>query len=616
MLMALRSAKLLLFSPLHDNHWPPLTFIRFVDKGRRTEWPRKRSMATTAKVDTDDLRRFKDVNLDEAPSRRHVRDSLKDTQLNLDHILFKTPGDGIKTKESYEVNSRGVEIFSKSWLPQASSPRALVCFCHGYGDTCTFFFEGIARRLALSGYGVFAMDYPGFGLSQGLHGFIPSFDLLVEDVIEHYSNVKDNPEFSSLPSFLFGQSMGGAVSLKIHFKQPDAWTGAVLVAPMCKIADDMVPPPVLKQILIGLANVLPKHKLVPQKDLAEAAFRDVRKRNMTQYNVICYSGKPRLRTAVEMLRTTQEIEQQLGKVSLPILILHGEADTVTDPSVSRELYQKAKSSDKKIVLYKDAYHSLLEGEPDEMILRVLADIISWLDDHSSQAEGSLVTPPMISRKLLLFLFFNLELFFFFFVPADFSLYDSVKMFSAQNKIKKDKNASPTECEEQVAQALFDLENTNQELKSELKDLYINQAVNMDIAGNRKAIVIYVPFRLRKAFRKIHPRLVRELEKKFSGKDVIFVATRRIMRPPKKGAAVQRPRNRTLTSVHEAMLEDVAYPAEIVGKRTRYRLDGSKIMKVYLEAKERNNTEYKLESMMGVYRKLTGKDVTFEYPVEA
>ncbi|XP_013743382.2 caffeoylshikimate esterase-like [Brassica napus] len=394
MLMALRSAKLLLFSPLHDNHWPPLTFIRFVDKGRRTEWSRKRSMATTAKVDTDDLRRFKDVNLDEAPSRRHVRDSLKDTQLNLDHILFKTPGDGIKTKESYEVNSRGVEIFSKSWLPQASSPRALVCFCHGYGDTCTFFFEGIARRLALSGYGVFAMDYPGFGLSQGLHGFIPSFDLLVEDVIEHYSNVKDNPEFSSLPSFLFGQSMGGAVSLKIHFKQPDAWTGAVLVAPMCKIADDMVPPPVLKQILIGLANVLPKHKLVPQKDLAEAAFRDVRKRNMTQYNVICYSGKPRLRTAVEMLRTTQEIEQQLEKVSLPILILHGEADTVTDPSVSRELYQKAKSSDKKIVLYKDAFHSLLEGEPDEMILRVLADIISWLDDHSSQAEGSLVTPPM------------------------------------------------------------------------------------------------------------------------------------------------------------------------------------------------------------------------------
>lgn len=79
------------------------------------------------------------------------------------------------------------------------------------------------------------------------------------------------------------------------------------------------------------------------------------------------------------------------QVSLPILILHGEADTVTDPSVSRELYEKAKSPDKKIVLYENAYHSLLEGEPDDMILRVLSDIISWLNDHSLQAEGSSVT---------------------------------------------------------------------------------------------------------------------------------------------------------------------------------------------------------------------------------
>ncbi|XP_048625090.1 caffeoylshikimate esterase-like isoform X2 [Brassica napus] len=370
--MALSSAKLFLFSPLHGRHlsssitnniltnmrllvlkskvfflclnlycvvaWRYCVNLGFTDKGRPV-WQRKSSMA---ELDNEELRRLKDVNMDEAPARRHVRDCFKDIQHNLDHILIKTPGDGIKTKESYEVNSRGVEIFSKSWLPEASRPRALVCFCHGYGDTCTFFFEGIARRLALSGYGVFAMDYPGFGLSEGLHGYISSFDLLVEDVIEHFSNIKENSEFSSLPSFLFGQSMGGAVSLKIHFKQPNAWTGAVLVAPMCK----------------------------------------------APYNVICYCDKPRLRTAVEMLRTTQEIEQQLHKVCLPILILHGEADRMTDPSVSRELYEKAKSSDKKIVLYKDAFHSLLEGEPDEVILRVLSDIISWLDDHSLQVEGS------------------------------------------------------------------------------------------------------------------------------------------------------------------------------------------------------------------------------------
>ena len=61
--------------------------------------------------------------------------------------------------------------------------------------------------------------------------------------------------------------------------------------------------------------------------------------------------------------------------------------------------------------------------------------------------------------------------------------------------------------------------------------------------------------------------------------MILIASRRIVRPPKKGSAATRPRTRTLTAVHEAILEDVVLPAEIVGKRTRYRLDGSKIMKV-------------------------------------
>ncbi|XP_024442576.2 40S ribosomal protein S7, partial [Populus trichocarpa] len=88
----------------------------------------------------------------------------------------------------------------------------------------------------------------------------------------------------------------------------------------------------------------------------------------------------------------------------------------------------------------------------------------------------------------------------------------------------------------------------------------------------------------------------------------------ILRPQKKGPAVQRSRSRTLTAVHEAMLEDLVMPAEIAGRRIRYRIDGSKIMKDFLDPKEHNSTEYELEAFSAVYRKLSGKDVVFEYPV--
>lgn len=53
-----------------------------------------------------------------------------------------------------------------------------------------FWYLGIAKRIAAAGYAVFAFDYPGFGLSEGLHGYISSFDELADTAIEHYRKIK------------------------------------------------------------------------------------------------------------------------------------------------------------------------------------------------------------------------------------------------------------------------------------------------------------------------------------------------------------------------------------------------------------------------------------------
>jgi small subunit ribosomal protein S7e len=74
-------------------------------------------------------------------------------------------------------------------------------------------------------------------------------------------------------------------------------------------------------------------------------------------------------------------------------------------------------------------------------------------------------------------------------------------------------------------------------------------------------------------------------------------------------------SRTLTAVHESILEDIVYPTEIVGKRIRYKVDGSKILKAFPDPKGLVNVETKLDTFAKVYKALTNKDVVFSSPVE-
>lgn len=52
-------------------------------------------------------------------------------------------------------------------------------------------------------------------------------------------------------------------------------------------------------------------------------------------------------------------------------------------------------------------------------------------------------------------------------------------------------------------------------------------------------------------------------------------------------------SRTLTWVYDAILDDLVFPAEIIGKRIRVKLDGKQIMKVHLDKTQQTNIEHKV-----------------------
>ncbi|ONK68265.1 uncharacterized protein A4U43_C05F9440 [Asparagus officinalis] len=286
----------------------------------------------------------------------------------------------VEYREDYIRNSRGVQLFTCRWLPLSSSPKALVFLCHGYGMECSEFMRGVGSRLAAAGYGVFGIDYEGHGRSMGARCYIKKFDNIVSDCDRFFKSICELEEYRDKSRFLYGESMGGAVSLLLHRKDPAFWDGAVLVAPMCKISEKVKPHPVVVNLLTRVEEIIPKWKIVPAKDVIDSAFKDPIKREEIRSNKLIYQDKPRLKTALELLRTSMNLEDSLAQVKMPFFVLHGEADTVTDPEVSRALYENAGSSDKKMKLYPGMWHALSEPMDDNIQGCVCADIVAWLDD--------------------------------------------------------------------------------------------------------------------------------------------------------------------------------------------------------------------------------------------
>lgn len=295
----------------------------------------------------------------------------------------------IKYEEEYILTSRELKLFTCRWLPGNLEPKGLVFICHGYGMECSIFMKGTGTRLAKAGFAAYGIDYEGHGKSAGLDGYVPCFDDLVNDCSEYFTSISEKSENKRKLRYLLGESMGGAVALLLHRKKPEYWDGAVLVAPMCKIADDLKPHPIVISVLNKLARVIPTWKIIPTNDIIDVAFKDPVKRAEIRSNPYCYKGRPRLKTGHELLKASLEIEKRLPEVSLPFIIVHGGDDKVTDPSVSKLLYESASSSDKTFKLYPGMWHGLTSGEPSENIDLVFGDIVGWLDKRAALGNSRL-----------------------------------------------------------------------------------------------------------------------------------------------------------------------------------------------------------------------------------
>lgn len=192
------------------------------------------------------------------------------------------------------------------------------------------------------------------------------------------------------------------------------------------------------------------------------------------------------------------------------------------------------------------------------------------------------------------------------------------VLSISNKLQKKHGARASDIENNVASAILDIQNgADNATKEQLMQLHLVAVKEMDVGG-RNALALMVPAPQVVNWQKIQTKIVRELEKKFSGKHVMIIGQRKVMAKEARKAGSKcykqkRPISRSVKHCHEAILEDVVYPAEITGKRIRHKMDQNTVIKAYLDRGSQTTIEHKTATFSAVYKRLTGKNVVFEFP---
>jgi len=289
--------------------------------------------------------------------------------------------------DKYIVNDRGQLIYSQEFYPEGE-PIGVICFMHGYADSSNWACWNYYERFVSEGYICLTLDYPGHGKSDGLWVYIPRIQDIVDDVIKVFKMKKAaiGSKYPNIKWFGFGESLGGAVALYVARQAPDIFSGEILAAPMVKIADDIKPPKATIATLIALSKLIPTVRYTPVKNVLLRCYKMSETLERAYAYPLHFPFKPRFGTSRELLRVSNEMEATLEENVIPLLILHGSADLVTDPSVSKALYDRASSTDKTLKLYEGYWHSIINGEPHQNRQIVWKDILDWLELRVSKKE--------------------------------------------------------------------------------------------------------------------------------------------------------------------------------------------------------------------------------------
>lgn len=268
-----------------------------------------------------------------------------------------------------KTETEGVALFYR--IDDALRAKANIVINHGFAEHLGRY-EYVAQKLVAAGYNVLRYDLRGHGQTKGLQGHIDSYHNFITDADAMVDLMKlNNPNLST---YMLGHSMGGLVTTLYGIKYPNKLAG---------------------QILSGAANgKLPEASTLKARALSIAAkFTPMVKLKNPVENDICsvpevvydYQNDPLVLKKATfnfynefLVRATDEVLSHLNEYNLPVLILHGEEDSIVPSVISQHVFDTIASKDKTLHIYPKLYHEIFNEEIKEEIVDY---VIDWLDNN-------------------------------------------------------------------------------------------------------------------------------------------------------------------------------------------------------------------------------------------
>jgi len=264
----------------------------------------------------------------------------------------------------------GARLHVTHWLP-AGLPKAVVLLAHGYAEHAGRYAH-VAKRLTDAGYAVYAIDHWGHGQSDGDGGFVPRFSAFTDGMAELLTLVEVN--HGDTPRLLLGHSMGGLIATLFLIERQRAFVAAALSGPAILPAA----PPSRFTVWISrfLSRFFPRLGVLSLD--ANGVSRDPAVVAAYLADPLVYTGKIGARLGKEFMDAMAAAQAGAPGITLPLLLQHGEADSLTAPDGSRYLFEHVASADKTLKIYPGLFHEIY-NEPEQAA--VLDDLVGWFDAH-------------------------------------------------------------------------------------------------------------------------------------------------------------------------------------------------------------------------------------------